>query len=171
MVGVVGYAVPNEIGLMVRDLRKHFDITSQLSIYHHGLGGFEMDQLAANTWLNGPPPDYALDGRWEWEIQLEDLLLWSKDEQLTTIFLVGSTYGERTIAYAREAKLKTILLATETMSIPSELDLTIYTSMDLYREMSVYPGTGRKVLLHWPETDAQWELLRPMWWKAMMSVA
>lgn len=110
MIGIIGYCVPTGLGVMTRELRQQLEITSQLTIANHDFDPPWNMEWAQDTFLNGAGDDPLDPKGYKWEVQEADFVAWVKSEKITTLITIESTFGAKTMAWARHLGVRTILI-------------------------------------------------------------
>lgn len=113
-IGIIGYAVPSPSGIVLRDLREKLGIPPQchFTIYNYSYGGWD-NQWAQGTFLNGAPQDAAMAGRWQWELQPDQLEWWVKENEITVAVFVGDTFGAKSVDHAKALGVKTVFVGAD----------------------------------------------------------
>lgn len=138
-VGIIGYLSARGLGSMTHDLRVQLGIKHQMVIPDAGWP-------YVNAWTTGN--ELYLD---QWEVQREDLELWSQHFGIDTIVSIETPFGENTFKWAKELGLKTILIPmwesfNPNMQAYRNVDLYLCPSYICYQEI---PFDNRR-FLPWP---------------------
>lgn len=105
-IGIISYAVPSGLGQMAREIRTHLDVPHQLVIANHDFSPAINLQWAEGQHINGWRPD----GRHKWDVQAPDLEYWIKENKITTVISVESSFGDSTFKWCRDLGCKVVLI-------------------------------------------------------------
>lgn len=157
MIGIIGYAVPTGLGIMVREIRKHLGISLQLTIANSDFDPPWNLDWAANTYLNGAPPAGPFSGeKFDWEVQQEDLATWIRDEQITTVIAIETPFGENTFRWCQEMGVRVVLIPMWEFFNPNSpqfrnVDLYLCPSFKCFQEI---PFDNKTYLPYPVDTEA-----------------
>ncbi len=121
---------------MCRELRTHLDIKHQLVIANDGFDPQIDMEWSLGQHINGWQPG----GKRLWDVQKQDLEYWIKENKITTVIAIESSFGDNTFRWCKDLGVKVVLIVMWEAFNPSDprlrnVDLYVCPSFKAFREV------------------------------------